>query len=195
MDKGLIKSIAGFGAATAIILLFTWLVGWDQILEVASRASLPLVLLGLATTFGSILALGVAWWIVVGEAVEYSLHGGLRVFFATMFANYVTPLGQFGGEPFIAYIVSRDADIPIEESFGAVLSADMINSVQFFTLALLGILIFLVYFPLNPLVSTVLKLIIALVSLLIAGFLFVWNRKGQTLRLLAWSGRKAEQVM
>ncbi|MCJ7479103.1 MAG: flippase-like domain-containing protein [Candidatus Nanohaloarchaeota archaeon QJJ-7] len=189
------KTVAGFGGAAAIILLFTWFVGWDKILSTVSKASPPLVLLGLATGFGSIICLGTAWWLVIREATGYTYTGGLRVFFATMFANSVTPLGQFGGEPFIAYIVSRDADIPIEEGFGAVLAADMINSVQFFTLTFLGILVFLVYFPMGPVVSFVLKLVIVLVGLLALGFVFIWNYRDKTLGLLRWVGQKVEAFM
>ncbi len=195
MRQKLLKSVAGFGTALAIIGLFTWAVGWDRILSVASRADLRFLFLGGLLSFSGLVTLGVSWWIVIRGVAGYTLLDGLRVFFATQFANSITPLGQFGGEPFIAYIVSRDSGVAIEESFGAVLAADILNTVQFFSLSFIGILIFLIYFPLSPLVSFILKLIILLVLLLVGGFLFIWRKKETSLRIMGWMGTKLKWFM
>ncbi|MDY6766278.1 MAG: flippase-like domain-containing protein, partial [Candidatus Nanohaloarchaea archaeon] len=104
--------------------------------------------------------------------------------------NSVTPLGQFGGEPCIAYLLSRDSAIRIEESFGAVLAADIINTVPFFTFSFLGIVIFLFYFPLGGTVSFLLKAVIGLTVLVAAAFLAVWRYRATTLRLLEALGTR-----
>ncbi len=194
MRRNAVKAILGFTFAMLIIAAFTWVVGWADILNAIAMADTPLLGTGLLVSFGGLLLLGVTWWVVIRTVAGYTLRDGMRVFFATQFANAVTPLGQLGGEPFIAYILSRDSDIPIEEGFGAVLAADVINAVQFFSLSFLGIVIFLVYFPLDPLVATVLKLILGLVVIVAAAFILLWTRKRLTLHLLGRVGKRLRWV-
>ncbi|MFB6077253.1 MAG: flippase-like domain-containing protein, partial [Candidatus Nanohaloarchaea archaeon] len=156
------KTVVGFLFALLFLLAFTGIVGWNRIAAVVADASARLLILGGIISFGGVVGLGLGWLIVVRDVVPYDLLDGLRVYFAAMFANAVTPLGQFGGEPFIAYVVSRDARVPYEESLGAATAADLANGVQFFSLSFLGILIFLIYFPLDPVVTTILRVAIGL---------------------------------
>ncbi|MDY6766328.1 MAG: flippase-like domain-containing protein [Candidatus Nanohaloarchaea archaeon] len=190
MLRDAVKAGAGFAVALGVIGLFTWAVGWRDILAATGRASPGLLLLGGVTAFAGFLTIGVAWWVVVRRVAGYTLTRGLWVFLATQFANSVTPLGQFGGEPFIAYLLSRDSDLPIEESFGAVLAADIVNTAPFFTFSFLGIFSFLFYFPLNGTVSTVLKAVTGLTLLVTIGLFTVWRYRPAVLggleRIGAW---------
>lgn len=186
MRENVVKAVGGFGIALGVIGLFTWAVGWRDIVVSVSQAAAPLLVLGAVTAFAGFLAIGVAWWLIVRRVTGYTLGHGLWVYLATQFANSVTPLGQFGGEPFIAYLLSRDSTIPMEESFGAVLAADIVNTVPFFTFSFVGIVAFLFYFPLNGTVAVVLKAVIALTVLVAAGLFSVWRFQAT---ILAWLER------
>jgi len=63
----------------------------------------------------------------------------VRMFLTGQFLNSITPLGQFGGEPVMAYIVSETTGADYERSLASVVSADIVNAVPFFTLTLGGI--------------------------------------------------------
>lgn len=162
MRKTVLKTVAGFAVALGIIGLFTWQVGWGNILRDLSRLHPAYATAGFITAFAGMLLLGITWWVAVRGVAGIGLLHGIRVFFITYFANGLTPLGQFGGEPFIAYILSKDADIPVEEALGAVIVADILNTVPFFTMSLLGILVFLTVAPMSEFIALILKLIIAL---------------------------------
>lgn len=195
MHRNALKAGIGFTFAIGIIAAFTWVVGWQDIAAAASRASLRYLALGSLVAFAGTVALGVAWWTVVRTVTGYGLVDGLRVFYITMFANSVTPLGQAGGEPFMAYLVSRDSGIPIEESFGAVLAADLLNTVHFFTLSFVGILIFVVFFPLHPLMSLVLKILLGGVVVILAGLLVLARRRDLFLKLLGGIGGRLRWLL
>lgn len=198
MAGNTVKAAAGFGIAFLIIGAFTWAVGWGEIVAAVAGADNGLLLAGGLTSFAGIIGLGAAWLIVVRDVAPYGPLDGLRVYFATMFANSVTPLGQFGGEPFIAYILSRDAGIPYEESLGAVMAADLLNAVQFFSLSFLGIIVFLLYFPLGPLVATILQIAIGLVILLALATTLLWTKQQTAIRLMgrlgAWLDRLFDRM-
>jgi len=57
----------------------------------------------------------------------------LKFFGTGLFMNSVTPLGQFGGEPFMAYIINDNTKLNYEKSLSAVISADIINAIPIFT--------------------------------------------------------------
>ncbi len=154
MRKQQMKVIAGFVAAAAILGIFTWQVGWKDILAAVSGADLHMLFLGMAVAFSA----------------------------------FVTPFGLLGGEPFIAYVLSRDTDIPLGDSFGAVMAADILNTVPFFTLSFLGMLTFLLFFPSTPVVSTILALFLVLIAIITVGFLIFWFRKDLMLRLFGGVG-------
>ena len=60
-------------------------------------------------------------------------------YLAATFANYATPFGQAGGEPFIAYVLAADTDASYEESLASVSTADLMHLLPFFTFAGLGL--------------------------------------------------------
>ncbi|MDY6776940.1 MAG: lysylphosphatidylglycerol synthase transmembrane domain-containing protein [Candidatus Nanohaloarchaea archaeon] len=195
MRQRLLKAVVGFAAAFAVLAAFTWMVGIGELTAAVSRASVPLLMAGLALAFLGVLTIGVTWWIVVKDLTGYTVEDGLRVFFATQFANAITPFGQLGGEPFIAYILSVDSGESIERSFGAVLAADILNTVQFFTFTIIGIVVFLYFYPLNSLVSLVLRVVLLLLLAFVVGFLLFWHRKASALRLLGGVGRLVGRLL
>lgn len=195
MRRNVLKTLAGFAAAILIILLFTWTVGWREIVSTLVTARTDLLLVGGVLAFSGFVLMGVAWWVMIRDVAVYSMLDGLRVFSIAMFANSITPLGQLGGEPFMAYILSLDSGASMEESFGAVLAADLLNTAQFFTLSFLGVLIYLFYFPLDPFVSKVLSMILVLFAALIAGAVFLWRKQDTGLRWIGHLGAAAGRLL
>lgn len=69
----------------------------------------------------------------------------MKLVMAGNFMNSVTPLGPFGGEPFMAYVVSDNTDSTYEKAISCIVSADMVNTIPFITYSIAGILYFLVF--------------------------------------------------
>lgn len=55
----------------------------------------------------------------------------MPTYLAATFANYTTPFGQAGGEPFIAYVLSADTEASYEESLASVSTADLMHLLPF----------------------------------------------------------------
>ncbi|MEF8830590.1 MAG: flippase-like domain-containing protein, partial [Halobacteriales archaeon] len=83
---------------------------------------------------------GKAWQVVLAVVgVETPYRRLVVTYYAATFANYVTPLGQAGGEPFIAYVLSRDTEASYQDSLASVVTADLLNLLPFFNFAAVGL--------------------------------------------------------
>ena len=137
--KRVVQAGAGFVIALAIIYLLAVGVGLDRLRGVLSRAQLRWVVAGCLSTALCLVAWARVWQIVL-RVVGFDI--GFRklvvTFYAATFANYITPLGQAGGEPFIAYVLSRDTEASYEDSLASVVTAALLNLFPFFSFAGIG---------------------------------------------------------
>lgn len=189
MRKSRIKLFVGFAAAFLLLGVFTWQVGWAEIQQIVSRSQMGLLVGGMLVAFGGIMLMGVSWWVMVKPVAGIGFLDGLKVFFSTNFANSITPFGQLGGEPFIAYILSRDADIPLGESFGAVLAADIVNTVPFFSMTILGMILYTTLHPVNRFAANVMIVLLVLAALTFGALVFVWKDARPIVKVFGIMGR------
>ena len=109
--KTVAQILLGFLVSGAVIVLLVDFVGTAEVLAGLQRADWRWLALACLSTAVCLTAWGKAWQIVLGVAgIEESFGKLVVTYYAATFANYVTPLGQAGGEPFIAYVLSRDTD-------------------------------------------------------------------------------------
>lgn len=134
------KIALGFLLAVVLVYLLGAVIGWDATIERLRHAELEWVALACLSTVLCLAAWGKTWQVVL-EAVGVSVPYRQLVvtFYAATFANYVTPMGQAGGEPFIAYVLARDTDASYEESLASVVTADLLRLLPFFSVGLLGL--------------------------------------------------------
>jgi uncharacterized protein (TIRG00374 family) len=74
-----------------------------------------------------------------------SFWKSLKLFMAGNFMNSVTPLGNLGGEPFMAYVISQNTKANYQEAISSIVSADLVNTLPFITYSAAGILYFLLF--------------------------------------------------
>ncbi|WP_340100937.1 lysylphosphatidylglycerol synthase transmembrane domain-containing protein [Salinibaculum salinum] len=137
--KRAVQAAAGFLIALALIYLLAVGVGLDRLRGVLARAELRWVAAGCLSTALCLVAWARVWQIVLGVVgFDVGFRKLVVTFYAATFANYVTPLGQAGGEPFIAYVLSRDTEASYEDSLASVVTADLLNLFPFFSFAGIG---------------------------------------------------------
>jgi len=137
--KTLVRIGVGFAISVVILYLAAVFIGTQDLSAAFAGAKLRWLALGCLSTFVCLSAWGKAWQVVLEVAgIEESFRRLVVTYFAATFANYVTPLGQAGGEPFIAYVLSRDTDASYEDSLASVVTADLLNLLPFFTFAAVG---------------------------------------------------------
>jgi len=136
----LLKTLLGFTVAVALVGLLVVGVGWERTLSRLRTARPGWVLLACLSSMLCLAAWTKTWQAVLSAAgVSVPYRKLVGTFFAATFANYVTPMGQAGGEPFIAYVLSRDTEATYEQSLASVVTADLIRLLPFFTVGSIGL--------------------------------------------------------
>lgn len=179
MEKSLKKIFINLGLALLILFTFITFVGWKEVAEVIAGANLKFVLLGVLAGVLSTFIRGFTWKVVLDNfGYDYGLVELMKIYYTGYFANGVTPLGQLGGEPFISYVLTKKYSINYEKKFGAIFSADMIISLPFFSMSVVGLVYFLTLYPSKPILS-LLSAFILLPTIFVFGFFTAtWHLKG-----------------
>jgi uncharacterized protein (TIRG00374 family) len=138
--RTLAKAVVGFAVAGVLLYLLGSVVGWERITRALADADPLWVAVACASTLLYLLAWTKTWDVVLtAGAISVSYRRLVPTFFAATFANYTTPFGQAGGEPFIAYVLATDTEASYEQSLASVSTADLLNLFPFFTFAGLGL--------------------------------------------------------
>jgi uncharacterized protein (TIRG00374 family) len=185
-----LKTLLGFAVAVLLVYLLGAVVGWERAIERLRVARVEWVLVACGSTLLCLFAWAKTWQIVlerVGVTVAYRRL--VVTFFAATFANYVTPMGQAGGEPFIAYILSRDTDATYEQALASVVVADLVRLLPFFTVGIAGLGYLLATAELTarirPLAVALVGVAVALPLLVAVGWRFRARVRAGALRCLA----------
>ncbi len=134
-----LRRLLWFGISTAIIVAMVLFADVNRFLEALRTADGFYLLVALFFGMLPFLVWSYPWYRFFQEMdIEVSYLKVLKMFMAGHFLNSITPLGQFGGEPFMAYVISRNTDASYERAFSTVFSADIINAVPGITFVLGG---------------------------------------------------------
>ncbi len=173
-----LRFLVGFGVAAVIIFLFVYAIGWDEVVSTLSKTDLGVFSLGLVSSFVCLVAWSAVWNRVL-SVIDHALSRGriTLIFLSAMFANYVTPLGQVGGEPFIAYVLSKSSDIDYEHSLAAVMTSDFLNLIPFFSYAVVGFSYFVTRRSFNSDVRNYAAVFVVVAAVAVSAALFIWHRR------------------
>jgi len=188
------KELLLFGASTAFVAALIYLAGAEKFINALSQAKIaflvPAVLLGTS----KFLVWSFTWYRVFKRTgIQASYTESVKLQSAGSFLNSITPLGQAGGEPFMAYIVSSNKDTSYEKALSSVLSADILNMIPPFTFVFGGAVYILFFHSVTSLI--VQAVYIALVVLIFGG-LFVyllWFEAGKIESFLLKSAERVSQ--
>ena len=188
--KTVAQILLGFVVAGAVLALLVDFVGTDGVVAGLQRADLRWLAVACLSTAVCLTAWGKAWQIVLNVAgIKESFSKLVVTYYAATFANYVTPLGQAGGEPFIAYVLSRDTEASYQDSLASVVTADLLNLFPFVTFAGVGFAALLYQSSLpeviEPLAGGLVVLSIGVPLLTAVGWRFRDRLRGAILRLSA----------
>jgi len=167
-----LKKAIWFGVATAIIGGLIYFADVNKFIEALQSASGPLLIPAFATGLAVFLVFGYTWFRFLTKIdVDVSYLESLKLFLAGQFMNSITPLGQFGGEPFMAYIVRRNTDTSYEKAFSAVLSADIVNGIPMLTFVMGGAFYLMLFSSMDDII---LQTVYAGIGLTVLGGLIVY---------------------
>jgi len=195
--KSIAKLLVGFAVALLLVYLIGAVIGWGSTLERMRAADLWWVALAVVSTLLCLVIWGKMWQVIlsaVGVSVTY--RRVVVTFFAATFLNYVTPMGQAGGEPFIAYVLSRDTDANYEQSLASVVVTDILRLLPFFTAVGLGLgyLVIQRQLPdaLENLAVLLVVLAVTLPTLVVAGWKYRETVKRVVIRVVSPLAKRTE---
>jgi len=163
------NQILAFVAAGVLLLITVAIADIAKIYAALVTAQKDQLLLGVLIGVGVLLVRSRVW-LVIFDAMDAKL-GTLAVFqlFSVgEFFNNITPLGQAGGQPFMAYVIYDETELRYEEALAAVMSGDLFTAIPLVTFGVFSGIFLFVNNSLNKLVLDTL-----LVSLSLVVFLFV----------------------
>ncbi|SDX72145.1 lysylphosphatidylglycerol synthase transmembrane domain-containing protein [Halopenitus persicus] len=134
------KTVAGFAVALLLVYLLGVVVGWERTIDRLRAAETTWILAGGLSSLACLIVWGKTWHVVLRTiGIDVPYRRLVVTFLSATFANYVTPMGQAGGEPFIAYVLARDTAATYEQSLASVVTSDLIRLLPFFTVGGVGL--------------------------------------------------------
>lgn len=162
-----------YGVSTLILGLLIYFADVNKFIQALRTVDLFYMSLAMISGLSVFLVWGYIWDSFFNNLdIDVSFGKSLHMFMAGNFMNSVTPLGQLGGEPFMAYVVSENTEASYEKSLSAVMSADLINSIPFMVYATTGFAYLLIYGTLNARIEDVI-IVVSVLTLLVAGLIYL----------------------
>jgi len=189
------------GIALLVLMLFSLDMSWGEIWSNMCRAGYWLPV-NIALWAGIYLMNAASWYVILRDdrRVNISFPYIYRLTVSGYVLNYVTPLGLLGGEPY--RIMELAPRVGRAKAASSVILYSMMHVFSHFWFWLLGVVLFVVMYPVDPGLGILLT-VIAAVSLLVIYFFMKGYRRGlvvKTFRLLShvpyvnrWSARFYEK--
>ncbi len=166
MDK---KSVFFLGISVLILIIMLWLVGIHDIIDALKVAKLELIALAIGVQVFTYALYTFRWKILNNLAdINTSFKKLLPMILVGLAVNNITPSGRGGGEPVRAYILAKEEDYPMQETFATVVADRALDTFPFVVLAVITIIGMNFYFNFDLWLLCVMVLaVIAIVIILI----------------------------
>ena len=170
MDK---KTIIFLAISILILVVMLYFVGIDDVINALKIANLPLIGLAIATQIFTYFLYTIRWKVLNDIAdLNASIFKLLPMVLVGLAVNNITPSGRGGGEPVRAYILAREGDYPMEETFAAVVADRALDTFPFVFLAILTIIGMTMYFDFSP--ALLLLMVVAVIAIVIILILVIY---------------------
>jgi uncharacterized protein (TIRG00374 family) len=134
----------------AVILNF---IDVNKVIEALQKANFYFILLAIAVQIFTYYLLALRWNVINKIAnINVSIKSILPMILVGLSINNITPSARSGGEPVRAYILSKHAEKPYEETFATAITDRALDMFPFLILSIIAVIYFIIYFKLNNLV-------------------------------------------
>lgn len=166
MDK---KSVFFILLSVIILIVMVYLIGLDNVIETLKDADLNLIGLAILIQVFLYFLYTLRWKILNNLAeINVSFKQLLPIMMVGLAVNNITPSGRGGGEPVRAYILSKEYDYDLKDTFATVVADRMLDTFPFIVLAIITIVSMLLYFSIAKwLVAVLILSVIAVILILI----------------------------
>ena len=142
MDK---KTLFFLGLSIVILAVMLYLVGIDQVIEALKLAKLEFIGIAIALQIFTYYLYTLRWKILNNLAdMDVGIKKLLPMVLVGLAVNNITPSGRGGGEPVRAYILAKEKNYPMQETFATVVADRALDTFPFVLLAVLTCILILI---------------------------------------------------
>lgn len=171
MDK---KTVGLLGISVLILLVMLWFVGIDQVINALRIAKLEFIALAIAFQVATYYLFALRWKILNNLVdIDVSIKSLVPMVLVGLAVNNITPSGRGGGEPVRAYILSREKNYPMEETFATVVADRALDTFPFVVLAVLTIVGMTFYFEMDLWLLLVMVFVVALIVVVLIFLIYM----------------------
>lgn len=161
-----------FGLAIMVVMLYV--IGIDEVIGALSAANLWFVLAAILLEVVVYFLFCLRWYIINGLVdIKTSFWKLFPMIMLSLSINNITPSGRGGGEPVRAYVLTKEVDIPFEETFATVIADRAMDTFPFIVLAILTIVSVILNYNLDLAVIAVLIIAVVVVVLVVAAIVYM----------------------
>jgi len=136
------KALLSILFSTTILGALIYFADIGNVYNTVKNGDLSLLTLALLVSNLPVLIYAFTWKEVFEiSGIELSYINSLRVVFANIFVNNVTPFGNIGGEAAVTYIISNTTDYSPGKIFSSILMSSIINFAPLGSILILGLLL------------------------------------------------------
>ncbi len=163
------KTVIFLGISLIILVIMLWFVGVDKVIDALKIANLWLIILAVAMQLFVIYLYTIRWNLINKMAdIDVSLKSLFPMILVGLGVNNITPAGRGGGEPVRAYILSKEKNYPMEETFATVVADRALDTFPFIVLAIITLIGVTFHFELDPLILIIMIIsVIAIIAVLV----------------------------
>lgn len=184
-----------YAVSTAILIALVYTADFGEFLDSMFRISPEYMFLSFISGFSVFAIFGYIWFRFFEKiGIDVNLRKSYQLFMAGNFMNSVTPLGQIGGEPFMAYLISKNTDADYEKAFSSVLSADMVNLIPVITYTIIAMIYLLITGLNTPFTNDIISLVMVMIIFSTLVLYMLWFKSDRieekAVKLIDFTDRK-----
>lgn len=174
-----------FGIIILVIML--WFIGINEIINALKIADLWIILAAILIQVFTYYLYTLRWEIINGLAdIDAGIKKLLPMTLVGLAINNITPSGRGGGEPVRAYILSRDINKPMEQTFAAVIADRALDTFPFVILAIITIIAVTIYFSLDPLIIAIMVFAVIVIIVVLCLLVYMCINKNFGDKITNW---------
>ena len=191
MDK---KTVFFLGVSLVILAVMLYFVGIDQVIEALKIAKLEFIALAIAMQVFTYYLYTLRWKILNNVAgIDAGVKNLLPMVLVGLAVNNITPSGRGGGEPVRAYILSREKNYPMEETFATVVADRALDTFPFVLLAVLTIIGMALSFKFNTWLLVLMVVAVIVIVIVLILLIYMSINPGFGARVEGWILRIARR--
>ena len=184
MDK---KSIFFIILSIMILIVMFYFVGIGKVIEALKSANLYLIGLALVIQIFAYCLYTLRWKILNNvSGINVSFKKLLPIMMVGLAVNNITPSGRGGGEPVRAYILAKQHNYMIKDTFATVIADKALDTFPFVVLAVITIFSMIMYFNIALWLVVVMSIAIGAIVALLIVFLYMCVNEKFGVRVEGW---------